>query len=635
MTLPFRRRHNDAEASHDRARALISLGFLEPIEPAEAAWLEAHLAGCLECRTDSAAYEADRLLLRTLRDRSPEPPRDLWARTAAGIERSSGRRDHAATPGRAPRRFRFGRVPLGVMSGLLVVLVVVGASLVPRGQIGLPGKSDVADGTPGSEATPLAVDAQALAWIQTAPDGSYELVQANVNEVCPDTRAGCAPLDTRTTTHLSLIDAPQSVVLSPTQPQMVVVTRAEASSGADIVIVPVPTAEPQPTLSPVPTDLQASGSPATSETPSTTSPTSTPGGGPTGSPEPSASPDVSAGFAIVSGVEVVGDTVYSPDGQWLAFSARLVGGGTGPDLYLWHAGDPLAMAVTTDHRTFFAGWLGDKVLANRVEPGAVEPAASAGPEASIEPTAAPTPAATPTSASAGASTDANGSPAATPAVVEDHPVAFILDPESKAITELSAQDIWHPTVDPTSHTVVYWSGTLVPNGTDTGWTLGTGRLVIDGWLDGSAQPSGSATPAAPNVSATPAPSDPSGSPIPVVVGPAGHPVTIADGPILDFDTWFDPWGLRLAVWIADPADASVGTLRLVVLDPATLQIDPTANPLPGVAALRGVSINSGRLAWVTPPGQDGQGSHVQVVAWNGRDFGQVRTIGAERLLVAR
>src|SRR3972149_1168649 len=92
MTLPVRRRHNGHGASHDRARALIATGFLQPNEPTDTAWLEAHLTGCLECRTDAAAYGADRELLRTLREQAPEPPRDLWARTAAAIEREGGRR---------------------------------------------------------------------------------------------------------------------------------------------------------------------------------------------------------------------------------------------------------------------------------------------------------------------------------------------------------------------------------------------------------------------------------------------------------------------------------------------------------------------------------------------------------------
>ena len=116
-------------------------------------------------------------------------------------------------------------------------------------------------------------------------------------------------------------------------------------------------------------------------------------------------------------------------------------------------------------------------------------------------------------------------------------------------------------------------------------------------------------------------------------------MTLTEDQVSEFDASFDPKGTRLAIWISDPTNsdptgAAVGTLRLVVIDPATSQIDPTSDPLPGVAALRGISIRPGRLAWVTPPGQDGQGSHVQVLAWSGREFGQVRTVQGNGFFVA-
>ena len=644
MTLPFRRRHNDAEASHDRARSLIAAGFLEPIEPTDATWLESHLAGCLECRTDAAAYEADRQLLRALRDRPPEPPRDLWARTAAEVERSHGRRDRAARRGRAVGGPRIGRIPLGVASGLLVVLVVVGAALVPKGGLPVgPGGTDTAKDSPGSGATAIAVDSD-VAWIQLSPDGSYEFIQANVNEVCVDVRDGCAPLNSRTATRLNLDQAPQAVLLSPTRNQIAVVTNSTASSGADIVVVAVPAVTPTATPSPVPTLSFAPQSPPATPRPTPTtgagSPTPTPSGTPTAPPTteptvgpsestgPSGSPGSNSGYAIVTGVIIVGDAAYSAHGDWLAFSARPADGTSGPDLYTWHVGDGVATAVTSDHRTFFAGWLGNRILANRVEPGVVEPDASGDPTGSTEPTATPT--ATPT-------VDPATSPGESPAPVEDHPVAFILDPTSRLVVPLSGTDVWHPTVDPKAKSVVYWSGTLVPDGTGTGWKLGTGHLVIDRWLDGEAQGTGpgKSTPGATATTEVTAGSDSSAAPDVPPIGPAGNPVALTDKPIAEFDAWFDPSGTRLAVWINDPADATVGTLRLVVLDPGTRQIDASADPLPGVAALRGVSINDGRLAWVTPPGQDGQGSHVQVLAWQGREFGQVRTIQGDRFFVAR
>jgi hypothetical protein len=114
----------------------------------------------------------------------------------------------------------------------------------------------------------------------------------------------------------------------------------------------------------------------------------------------------------------------------------------------------------------------------------------------------------------------------------------------------------------------------------------------------------------------------------VADGPAGTILTLADGPLTAFDARFDPTGTRLAVWTADPGDATLGPLRLVLLDPGAGAIDPTVQPLaaPGVIALRGFSMEAGRLGWVTPPGQNGQLSSVQVLAWKDDDFGQVLTV---------
>lgn len=647
MTLPFRRRHNDHEASHDRARALITTGFLQPNGPADADWLEAHLAGCLECRTDHAAYGADRELLRALREQAPEPPRDLWARTAAAIEREGGRRTRNQRRDRLPRSWRIGHLPAGVASGLLVVLVVVGASLIPRGGVPFgptPAGSDTAV-TPQSEATPMAVVAEALAWVQVAEDGTFEFRQASVNEVCPDLLARCALLDSAMTTRLAITAAPQAVLLSPTGSEIVVVTSSGSAAGTDIVVLPVPTVPPPPETAVPSASTDPSTTPSTSPpsappsaastpraTPTESPATPTPSGLPTQSPDPSASPDSSAGYSIVTGVVVVGDVAYSPDGLWLAFSARPAFGVVGPDLYLWRVGDPLARAVTDDHRTFFSGWLGGQVLANRVETGMVAGDPSATPAA---PTPSPAPTPTP-------SADPNTTPTAIPAVVEDHPVVFLLDPETLATTPVAGTDVWRPTVDPTGRSVVYWSGTLIPDGTGTGWSLGTGSLVIDGWQDGSvpltddqtAQPGTTAAPTS-TPSALPVETDASGARVAPAIGPAGHPVILAEGPTTGFNAWFDPSGTRLAVWVADPSDPAVGTLRLVVLDEDTREIDPTTDPLPGAAALHGVSINGGRLAWVTPPGQDGEGSHLQILAWSGREFGQIRSIQAQGLSVVR
>jgi len=421
---------------------------------------------------------------------------------------------------------------------------------------------------------------------------------------------------------------------------------------------------------------------------------------------------------ILTGVVVVGDASYSADGRWLAFSARPIDGSTGPDLYLWRVGDPVASAVTADHRTFFAGWLGNQVLASRVEqvdttvllqsavasglpaanqtptptpdptatptpdptatpkPGRPKPDRTpnpAGPQPSEPPSAPPSaplspaasPASSPTSGHAPATEPAGNpeaSPLATLAPAEDHAVSFLLDPATGTVTALAQPDIWRPVVDPTSRAIVYWSGTLVRDETGTGWDLGTGRLVLDRWIDPAmilaATPDPNSTPdpnTTPDPNATPAPTatplptatpaamaspgasiDPLAGPTPPPQpGPAGSPVVLAEGPIADFEASFDPSGTRLAVWIRDPENVDIGTLRLIPLDSVTGSVDTFVDPLPGVAALRGFSIAEGRLAWVTPPGQDGEASHLQVLAWTGSEFGQAAGTAVEGLRVVR
>ena len=661
MTLPFRRRHNDAEASHDRARSIIATGFLEPTDPADDAWLETHLEGCAECRAELHAYAEDRELLRGLRANLPEPPRDLWARTAASIERDAGRHDRA---GRASRGgSRAGRLPIGVLSGVLVVLVVVATSLFPRSGIApldpsTPATSDVAVvPTAPPEPTPLAVTAR-LSWVEERGDGTYQIIFADVAEVCVSNPEACAPIEDASTTRLTLKDGaePESVLLAPEQDQLVVVTKAASTAGGgEVIIVPVTTPEPSldpgstPSPTPPPTPTPDPTPEATPEATPTATPTLGPGEtpGPTDAPTSTQNPDGSR--SILSGVVVVGEAAYSEGGEWLAFSARPIDGTSGPDLYTWRVGDPAgAQPATSDHRTFFAGWLGDLILASRVETAASEEP-SESPAASGEPSGAPSttpkPGRTPNpgkTPNPGGGPD--GSPDASLPPAEDHPVSFLLDPVSSTIIDLAGQDIWRPTVNTETGTIVFWSGTLVPDATGTGWDLGTGQLVLDGWIDPAAAPGSSPDPGATSAAtATPSPAptsdasiDPLASAVPTPQpGPAGSPVLLAEGLVSDFDVSFDPSGTWLAVWIRDPGNANVGTLRLIAIDPVTGAIDPAVDPLPAAPALRGFSIDEGRVAWVTPPGQDGDASHVRVLAWTGDDFGEVRSVAMDRLFVVR
>ena len=596
MTLPFRRRHHDDEGSHDRARALTSEQMLEPLGADDASWLARHLDACAECRTDREAMFADRAMLRSLRDRTPEPPRDLWARTSAAIEREAGSRRRR--PARAPRR-RSRSLPFGAAAGALLVLVVIGASIVPR--IVPPtehpgGTNAVADNSPDSQPTPFDVipGAGRLAWLRPAANGAWELVTAQVDAVCPRARPSCAPLtEDDPGRSLSLAGIPTGVTISPTEDQLVVQARGSGTTVDKIYVVDVPPATPPATQAPTE-------APTGSGTP--TEPPPTPD---LSSPGPS--PTAEAILEIASGVTVVGEAAYEPaDGDWLAFSARPSDGTTGPDLYLWHVGDATAQAVTTDHRTYFSTWLDGRILASSVELSS-DPAVS-GARSTDAPTAGPT-------------SDTSDEPGKH---ADGHPVSFLLDPETLARTDIAQPDVWLPVVDDTGHFATYWSGTLVPTGDGLDWELGKGALVLSGWSDGhTAGSSPEPTSASPEPTAAPG------------LGPTGTPVAVVQGHSASFKAKFDPSSTRLAIWVGEQRDSEVGRLHLVVLDPSTGAVTAGPEPLPGAPALRRFSIDLGRLAWVSPSGQDGQESTVQVLGWSSTSFGEIRTIPAKALYIVR
>jgi hypothetical protein len=641
MTLPFRRRHHDDEGAHDRARALTSLEMLEALPADDAGWLAGHLDGCAECRKDRAAYLADRELLRSMRERTPEAPRDLWARTSAAIEREARGRGRGAgargSAARGPRQGGWRRLPFGPMAGALIVLVVVGASIVPP----LARPSEAPGGSAGDvtaipEATQIEVTAGRVGWIRSAGNGSWELVFADVEAVCPRTRPSCRALDEDDPAQrVNLGGIPTGVTISPNYDQLLVEADGVGAAPDRIFVVPVPPTTPPATPAPtVSAPTTAPPSPATNE-PATPAPATTPPATPTpatqapvtpepgtpapgsptpGSPDPSAVPD--GVIEIASGVSVVGEAAYSADGKWLAFSARPSDGSTGPDLYLWSVGAPTpAVAVTNDHQTYFSAWHDGRALASRAELAAAptasgDPAGSEGPAATDLPTSIP---------------DATAGPSGAPAPLEAHPVSFLLDPVTLERAEIETADVWLPVVDSRGRFVVFWSGTLrsASNGLD--WELGTGHIVLDHWSAGP-DPAASLEP-----DTSP---DPSAEPVPAL-GPTGNSMVVDTGTTAAFKAKFDPTGTRLAIWVGEQPDAAIGRLRLIVLDDSTGAIDPAVVPLPGAPALRRFSIDFGRLAWVTPSGQDGQESSVQVLGWSNDDFGEIRTIPSRDLYIVR
>jgi hypothetical protein len=631
MSFSLRRRHDTWDSAHERARYRAAERVDGSIDPAEEAWLDAHLVDCAECRAIADDYEAQSLALRSFRADLPQPPRDLWARTAAAIEQET-RRSRSSRGGSRTRRPS--SVPLGAISGLLVVAVVVGAAFLSRKATPLvaPSGSITALGSgPASfvapESTPITVAASDVDFVKVGAGGT-KLYQAKVSEVCTEKDdPDCPAIPESSPVVVELPSEPDSVIRSPKKTQIIVISTAATSTGASLVLLPVP--------------ADTSGA---SPSPSLVTPSPEETGSPTGSPAVTPSPSATTTAAVKVLARQVFDptAAYSPDGTWFAFSARPANGSQGPDVYVVRAGDSAAKPLTTDHRSVFASWLGNVVIASHSIPVDSADAASAS-QTPVESIAEASPSPTPVESIAEAS------PSPTPVGSE----TFAIDPATGASATVTGPGLWRPAIDPTRKRAVYWDGTLEPDGATVRPALGS--LVIGPWPsfdpavlapeespDASSSPDASDEPAADESpsEATAAPSntvEPSAS-ASASAGPTtdGTVEILETGSIVDWDARWDDTGSHLAVWIADPADRSFGHLSLYVVDPSTGRLEADDHAIKGVPALPGFSIGKGRLAYATPPGQDGKGGSVRIQAWTDSAIGEGATEGGhDQVIVVR
>ena len=423
-----------------------------------------------------------------------------------------------------------------------------------------------------------------------------------------------APSSTQTPTVTAAVGPTASSVPTPSRQPV-------GSAGSPGAPTPSPTAAATPPAPSAPpgSPVFPSGSTASgSVTPGSPVPTTAASGDSSplvNSPEPTAS-----AVEIIANIVVVGETAsYSPDGTMLAFSARPADGSQGPDIYLWRIGDPLALPLTSNHASIFSGWLGNQLLGSRAVDGSGQPAASftlaeASPGASGpgDPPGAESPSPSvpaslvPRTPSASAPVSAADVPGATEAPTASDPAdptavfprSFMLDPVTGIETEL-AVPAWRPVVDPTGRFVAYWAGSVRYDPSSLTWLPNTGVLVLAAW------------PALRDIgpSATLAP-------VPLLDNDA------ASVPAGEWDIRWDESGTHVAIWAADAADPEVGRLSLLTIDPFG-RIDPNGVSLHGTPALAGFSMGRDRLAWATPPGQDGEGSRLQVLAWSGENAGQI------------
>ena len=566
-------------ADHERARDLAATRLDEALSATDLAWLEDHLAHCADCATVAAEYDEQRRSLRAFRLDFPEPPRDLWARTAAALD--------AESQGRS-RRFGgwFPRgLPLAPVAGLMVVAIVVSVGL-------LNGRSLFPDSTINGDRpmpTPIDVAATEVQVLTRSEDGTVRVLTRRVDQVCPTGVDACgisSAFDVTTTASISG-SADLDGIISPTQDRMVVLDRGGSGGGVGgvyVVTMGAPSPTPAPTATPVP---DASPTPAPADTPDPSAPTATPDpsasvtptpdpSAPTATPDPSASvtptatpdpsaptttpdpaaspgptpaptaeptPSIAVSSAPDGALEIARDVIvvggiaaYAPDGSHFAFSARPADGSVGPDVYVWTVGDAEARAVTSNHASVFAGWLDERLLVSRVADG--------------------------------------------------KPETVLLDLADGSESVVGEDRTWRPAIGPDGRTAAWWDGSITFADGGVTPVPDKGRLVLAAWPGGDA-----------------------------------NPQVLATGRVTDWDVHWAADGTVLGVWTTTGKPGKAGSLSLYAVDPDTGRAD-LDNPLIDAApAFDGFSLRSGRLAWTAPA--EGGGTTVQVAVWSGRDVNQL------------
>ncbi|MCU0483274.1 MAG: hypothetical protein MUC54_03230 [Chloroflexi bacterium] len=697
---------------HARARRLVSDRFLEPLRAEDASWLTLHLDGCDSCRRMAAEWLADRDALRSLGARDPEPPRDLGARLAAALDAEEGR-GRRRGPARRPaaRRQRAGGSRTAAMSMALVAAVAVLALVVLPVMAPFAG-SPLTPAVPA--ATPILVAAAPVAWAHSDPDGRYVVQSAVVDRVCPGGEPeACGTIEAGARSVVTLDLQPTQVILPPTGDRAIAIGQTgvytfvvpesdervtpapPTSSEPPTHALPTPAATEVPASPPADTPAPSDSFPATTAgaaSPSIVPSSPVPGSPPASEPLPSVAtlpptpaPVAATALAILEDVVLDGAApAYSADGQWLAFSARPVDGGRGPDVYVWHVGDERARRVTEDGTSVFSGWLGERILGSSIEvvDQAVEPDRSpaadagsgpahdqasgepsgepaAGPAGGAQALAAPLPAG-PSSAPAENPAAASPGPEATP-VPSDDPPGTEPPAESAAPTETLV-----PTESPASPAPPATAAPSEPGSSPEPTTGGSPSPGSSPAPSASPGPRAVAVsflldPASDEVELLPRPGiwrpvvDPSGTTVIYFAGrfdwiedeqrwipgsgtlvvaawadvldperplePAALPGTLRRaGTVRDWNVRWSAGGDHLAVWLADEGSASLGQLSLFSADE---EGRPGEALLDATGALPVFSIDARRLVWATPPGEGGEGSRIGVFAWDGAEPGAV------------
>ncbi len=509
---------------HQRYRDLISARFDGPLSVIAERQLLRHLARCAECRAVQNDYHRQRHELRGLR--SVPPPRDMWARTSAALDRELARRP---LPFELGQRRWLPRATVATAATLAVLMAFgtgqLGFVTTPQPQ---PEPRSSADPTAAAVLpTPFGVSPQRINLVGTNANGLFWL-RTDVDQVCPPSALTCIDGGDLSPQIVALPRdvVPVHVSISPDGERMAITGRHGGGDGVVAIVLdetdgphpppdapspavdstPPPTDAPETTSPPSPTTSPDAPSPTSPDAPS---PSEEPASAPPAvviasptdalpsilvSPAPSdsllpapvgsASPTPTlATVAILENVRIAGaPPAWSADGSTLAFSAMPADRSHGPDIYIWQPGDQVARPLTGDHGTYFASWSGGRIVASRVvvtaeamseqdeheqADASAEPATEASDEpaeATEEPTAETT-------------TERDVQLATGQAVLT---VVIDLDTGEERVVA-GAEGLWLPVVSPLGDRTVTWQGTF--DIASTSVRLVAGALYLASWTD--------------------------------------------------------------------------------------------------------------------------------------------------------
>src|SRR3954454_6581539 len=164
---------------HAKYRQLVAARLDKPLTRVELRTLNTHLKKCNSCQQVEDEYRAQRNLLRAL----PEsiPPRDLWARTSASLDREVARAYRAE---KWRRRMGHGRRSAQPSTGLMTAVAAIGVTaalaVLQLAPAFGPGASLAV------RPTPLNIPPQQVAFLGVGPS-DVAVYSTELNQVCPVT----------------------------------------------------------------------------------------------------------------------------------------------------------------------------------------------------------------------------------------------------------------------------------------------------------------------------------------------------------------------------------------------------------------------------------------------------------------